>query len=581
MSPQQNLRGRLERINSPSLKSWQHPPARDTRAMRADVSLEMGWGRLIFGQTFTSTDKLFKAIDREQENQRDIAFYIRDPHVLLSKAPDRLFLDPSHTFRLWRHDYRFAKRPPQDFSVHRATDERDSEGINHIYALRKMVPCDPEFLIDKLTTKLRTYLVAETHQERRIIGTVTGVDHAEAFNDPEKGASLWCLAADPQANAPGVGEALVRQLVEHYFTRGRNYVDLSVLHDNREAIALYEKLGFRRVPVFCVKRKNDINEPLYVGSLPETRLNPYAQLIIKEARRRGIGVELLDEADAYFKLTLGGRAVVCRESLSELTSAIAMSRCDDKRLTHRVLKTAGLKVPVQFEAGTPDENGRILDDLQRVVVKPARGEQGNGISIDIQKAGALEEAVAYAARHCPDVIIEEFVEGQDLRLIVIDYRLVAAAVRRPPVISGNGQHHIKTLIEKYNRRRQAATGGESRVPFDDETERCVSEAGYHYDSVLPPNEEIQVRKAANLHTGGTIHDVTDEIHPHLVRAAEKAAQAIDIPVTGLDFCVPDLTKPDYVIIEANERPGLANHEPQPTAQRFIDLLFPQTISEPR
>jgi GNAT-family acetyltransferase (TIGR03103 family) len=448
MSPQQDLRGRLERINSPSLKSWQQPPARDARAMLPDVSVEMGLGRLIFGQTFVATDKLFKAIDREQRNQRDIAFYIRDPHVLLSKAPERLFLDPSHTFRLWRHDYRSAKRTPQDFNVHRANDERDAEGINHIYALRKMVPCEPGFLLNKLTTRLRTYLVAENYSDGRIIGTVTGVDHAEAFNDPENGASLWCLAADPQAKAPGVGEALVRHLVEHYFTRGRNYVDLSVLHDNHEAIALYQKLGFRRVPVFCVKRKNDINEPLYVGALPETRLNPYAQLIVKEARRRGIGVEVLDEENAYFKLTLGGRAVVCRESLTELTSAIALSRCDDKRLTHRVLKTAGLKVPAQFEAGAPEENEHILEALQRVVVKPARGEQGNGISIDIQSAEDLEEAVAYAEQHCPYVIIEEFVEGQDLRLIVIDYRLVAAAVRRPPMLAGNGRHRIKTLIEK-------------------------------------------------------------------------------------------------------------------------------------
>ena len=87
--------------------------------------------------------------------------------------------------------------------------------------------------------------------------------------------------------------------------------------------------------------------------------------------------------------------------------------------------------------------------------------------------------------------------------------------------------------------------------------------------------EIDVRKTANLHTGGTIHDVTDRLHPRLTAAAVEAARALDIPVVGFDFLVPDITGPDYVIIEANERPGLANHEPQPTAERFIDLLFPQ------
>jgi D-alanine-D-alanine ligase-like ATP-grasp enzyme len=83
-----------------------------------------------------------------------------------------------------------------------------------------------------------------------------------------------------------------------------------------------------------------------------------------------------------------------------------------------------------------------------------------------------------------------------------------------------------------------------------------------------------VRKAANLHTGGSIHDVTGIVHPRLVEAAISAARAIDIPVVGIDFMVRNPTEPDYVFIEANERPGLANHEPQPTAERFLDLLFP-------
>jgi D-alanine-D-alanine ligase-like ATP-grasp enzyme len=85
-----------------------------------------------------------------------------------------------------------------------------------------------------------------------------------------------------------------------------------------------------------------------------------------------------------------------------------------------------------------------------------------------------------------------------------------------------------------------------------------------------------VRKAANLHTGGTIHDVTATVHPELIAAACRAAEAIRIPVAGIDFIVRDPEKSDYVFIEANERPGLANHEPQPTAERFVDLLFPGT-----
>jgi D-alanine-D-alanine ligase-like ATP-grasp enzyme len=114
------------------------------------------------------------------------------------------------------------------------------------------------------------------------------------------------------------------------------------------------------------------------------------------------------------------------------------------------------------------------------------------------------------------------------------------------------------------------------VPLDRETERCVKRGGYTLETVLPAGTSLRVRKTANLHTGGTLHDVTDRLHPELREAAVLAARALEIPVTGLDFLVTAPDQPAHVIIEANERPGLANHEPQPTAQRFIDLLFPLT-----
>jgi D-alanine-D-alanine ligase-like ATP-grasp enzyme len=151
---------------------------------------------------------------------------------------------------------------------------------------------------------------------------------------------------------------------------------------------------------------------------------------------------------------------------------------------------------------------------------------------------------------------------------------VACAVRRPPRVLGDGRSTLRALIEHQSRRRAAATGGESSIPIDAETERTLAEAGYGLDDVAGEGEEILVRKAANLHLGGTIHDVTDEVHPVLVEAAVAAARAIDIPVTGIDLMVRAPDQPDYAFIEANERPGLANHEPRPTAERFIDLLFP-------
>jgi GNAT-family acetyltransferase (TIGR03103 family) len=376
---------------------------------------------------------------------------------------------------------------------------------------------------------------------------------------------------------PGIGQALVRHMAEYFIARGRSYLDLSVMHNNREAIRLYEHLKFERINAFSVKKKNPFNEPLFIGAQPEEALNPYAKIITREAQRRGISINVLDVEAGFFELALGGRTVTCRESLSELTTSIAMSRCDDKAVTHRILRNAGLHVPAQAEVRDNSQAEAFLEEYSAVVVKPARGEQGAGISVDVRDAADLAHAIEEAQQHCETVLLEEYAPGYDLRIVVIDGRVVAAAIRKPPHIKGTGRDTVRHLIEKQSRRRAAATDGESRIPFDRETLRCVQDAGFEMDEILPYAEDLVVRKTANLHTGGTLHDVTGKLHPTLRLAAVEAAAAIDIPVTGLDFIVPDPTAEEYVIIEANERPGLANHEPQPTAERFIDLLFPSTV----
>lgn len=577
MARRHDMSHRLDRSRAPSLRSWDKltKPAADM--MAEDVAIEMGWGRLIFGHTYDSPSRLVNTIVNERHGQRDITLYLRDPHVLLSLAPQDVFLDPSHTYRLWSRRYRASKVTPSAFVVRRLATRADAEAVNRIYESRNMVPSDVDFMLDENATLLRTYLVAESTTDNAVVGTVTGVDHVEAFNDPENGSSLWCLAVDPLSALPGVGETLVRRLAEHYFARGRDYVDLSVMHNNAEAIRLYEKLQFERVPVFCVKRKNPINEALFTGPKPDANLNPYARIITDEARRRGIAVEVIDEEFGHFRLAWGGRSIVCRESLTELTSSIAFLRCDDKRLTHRVLKEAGLEVPDQRSAGDEEGDLEFLQQHGSVVVKPARGEQGAGVSVDVRNPAELSQAVERARGECDDVIIEECVDGQDLRIIVIGSEMVAAAVRKPAEVTGTGKHSIRQLIEKYNRRRMAATGGESKVPLDSETERCIGTGGHSLDDTLRAGEVLQVRRTANLHTGGTIHDCTDRVHPDLENAAVAAARALATPVVGLDLAVPEIDGPEYTIIEANERPGLANHEPQPTAEKFIDLLFPTTI----
>lgn len=551
-----------------------------------NVSLECGWGRLILGQTFDDHEELLAVLREEGPGRRDICIYADEPQVLTGLAPAELFIDPSVTYRLWLGpDFPRPERSEKfpGLEIRELADGAGADAMNRLYAACGMLTAPVGTLLANQARGVLTYLIATDVETGEAVGTVTGVDHHRAFGDPDRGASLWCLAVDPQGTRPGVGEALVLALAERLEAGGAAHVDLSVVHDNAPAIRLYEKLAFVRVPVFCVKRKNPINERLFASSPDEqlATLNPYARIVADEAIRRGIQVDVLDAQWGELRLTHGGRTIVTRESLSELTSAVAMSRCDDKRVTRRIVERAGLRVPRGRSATFDDADARFLAEVGSLVVKPARGEQGEGITVGVSSTAELEDAVALARRYCGEVLLEECVAGDDLRVLVIDHRVVAAAVRRPAGVVGTGRHTIAELIRTQSRRRSAATGGESRIPLDDATSRIVADAGYSLDDVLPADEVLTVRRTANLHTGGTIHDVTASLHPELAAAAELASEALGIPVVGMDFMVPAVDGPEYHVIEANERPGLANHDPQPTAQRFVDLLFPATRPLPQ
>jgi len=561
-----------------SLKHWgARPEEARARLTTRNAIVDCGWGRLIFGQTFDDLGELAESLREETAGQRDVGFYVRDPHVVLSSAPQTLFLDPSHTFRLYLDNLQDDAARPAGFRIRSARPD-DAHAINAIYQSHGMVTLHDGFLEELDADNPVSVLVADDPNSGDRLGVVMGVDHVAAFGDPDNGSSLWSLGVDMQAPHPGVGRALVLALAEQFRNAGRSFMDLSVVHDNEEAIQLYRKLGFEQIPVYCIKRKNPINERLFMGPAPEEQLNIYAKIIVDEARRRGIAVWIEDASAGLFNLAFGGRSISCRESLSDMTSAVAMSRCMDKALTQRLLRRGGLKVPEQIKVESDDEAVSFLQRHERVVVKPAEGEQGRGVFVDLTNEKDVITAVADARALCETVLMEQFITGKDLRIIVIDRQVIAAAIRKPAAIIGNGVHTIEQLIEKQSRRREAATGGESRIPVDDETCRSVTGAGYDMDAILPEGEELIVRKTANLHTGGTIHDVTPELHPDLADAALTAADILDMPVVGLDFIVSSPSEPIYFVIEANERPGLANHEPQPTAESFIDFLFPQTVT---
>ncbi len=385
---------------------------------RKDAIVDCGWGRVLFAQTFASAEGLAEAIRAEGPDRRDIAFYVREPHVTLAAAPQELFLDPSHTFRLDLSTYRPASQRRRTFFIRRISTRLDADGINRIYSARGMVPVPPEFFWSARDARVITVYVAEDAETGTILGSVMGIDHGRAFDDPEKGASLWCLAVAPDAPHPGLGESLVRRLAEQFQGRGCAFMDLSVIHDNEQAIALYEKLGFRRVPVYAVKRKNPINERLFTGVAPEDELNPYARIIVDEARRRGIAVERdRCRCAASSASAMAGASMACRESLSRVH--LGRRHVDLRRQARHPADRRGGRRAGAGAGGMPRRRQRPRLPRGARVGRGEAGARRTGARHRRRHAHAGGPARCHgrgAPASAPTLLLETCFEGQDLRL---------------------------------------------------------------------------------------------------------------------------------------------------------------------
>ena len=186
-------------------------------AMANDVVLELGWGRLIFGQTFADADKLAEVLRGETHGRRDICIYARESHVLVSLAPAELFIDPSHTYRLRFTEDDEPAAAPSGFTVRPLGAPEDADTINRVYVRCGMVPAPVDVIWDNQQhNDAVDYLIAVRDDDDSIVGTVTGVDHEKLFDDPENGSSLWTLAVDPTSSLPGVGAALTRTLADDF-----------------------------------------------------------------------------------------------------------------------------------------------------------------------------------------------------------------------------------------------------------------------------------------------------------------------------------------------------------------------------
>src|SRR3954471_3345157 len=317
------------------------------------------------------------------------------------------------------------------------------------------------------------------------------------------------------------------------------------------------------------------------------RLGPSTAAVVEEAKRRGIPVRRLNNY-SLVQLGLGKNLRRIQATLSDYTSSIAVEIAQDKDDTKRVLGNIGLPVPKGDVARTIDRALEIVEEIgYPLILKPLDASHGRGISGRIDNETALREAWDDAREFGNRIVIEQYAEGRDHRVLVVNGKMVACAERVPARVIGDGKSTIAQLVERENRDPRRGFGHTktlTRLPADGRTVSFIKQQGLTMQSVPEKDREVCLRGTANLSTGGTAIDRTDEMHPDNVTACEMAAGIIGLDIAGIDVLTKDISVPfrenGAVIIEVNAGPGIRMHtHPTEGAARnvgapIIDMLYP-------
>lgn len=319
----------------------------------------------------------------------------------------------------------------------------------------------------------------------------------------------------------------------------------------------------------------------------EVRLGPSTGAVVEEARRRGIPVRRLNSR-SLVQLGLGRHLRRVQATLTDHASAIGVEIAQDKDDTKRMLQHVGLPVPRGDVARSVEDAIAIADDIgYPIILKPLDSSQGRGISPRLDDEPSVRAAWQPAAAHSRRVVVEQFAPGRDHRVLVVNGRVVASAERVPAHVVGDGTRSIRDLVEAANRDPRRGVGHSkilTRIPIDQHTEEYLARAERTVDTVPAPGERVLLRATANLSTGGTSIDRTDEMHPDNVTACELAAGAVGLDVAGIDVMTPDISVPfrenGAVIIEVNASPGIRMHThptegtPRNVGAPIVEMLYP-------
>ena len=382
------------------------------------------------------------------------------------------------------------------------------------------------------------------------------------------------------------------------FGRTRGYGEYGVYHVvfayMEERVGRYAARAATRIAQALVNSKEydlaeDIQEMREIRD--RDRLGPSTGSIIREAQSRGIPWIRLNKY-SLCQLGYGANQKRIQATVTSQTSSIGVEIACDKEDTKYLLEQAEVPVPkgdiIRTEAGLRD----AVDDVgYPCVVKPINGNHGRGITTNIQNWDEALEAFHAAKEVSKSVIVESFITGEDYRLLVINYKLVAAALRTPAHVVGDGKSTIQELIDKVNEDPRRGYGHEevlTMISVNDMTRGILKDNGLDLDSVLPEGSIQHLKDTANLSTGGTATDVTDIVHPYNIFMAERIARIVGLDICGIDIMTTDISQalPETsgAVLEVNAGPGFRMHLapteglPRNVSSPVMDMLYPPGVT---
>lgn len=298
----------------------------------------------------------------------------------------------------------------------------------------------------------------------------------------------------------------------------------------------------------------------------DVRLGPSTGCIVDAAVARNIPYSRMTEG-SMVRFGWGSKQRRIQAAEMDITSAISEAIAQDKELTKKLLAAAGVPVPAGRAVKDAEDAWLAACEIGLpVVVKPKDGNQGKGVTVNITTKDHLVRAYAIATEFRDDILVERYMPGNDYRLLVVGDRLVAAARRDPPKVVGDGVQTVAELVAQVNldpRRGSGHSTSLTKIRIDDIALTCLAHQGVTPDTVPAKGQRVNLRNNANLSTGGSATDVTDDVHPEVAARAVAAAHMVGLDICGVDVVCDSILRPlesqGGGVVEVNAAPGLRMH----------------------